>query len=217
MHRALEPRDHRRPRTLHRHGRASRYHRSDERPQLNGFMTATETTTTVVVPGTHLMAALVGPRDQLPPPGRAGVPAHRDQRPRQRGHGPGRAVRAGRPALRGARRPAAARPRARRGQPAPRHRHGRRRRAAERDPDPGRPARRQGPPGPPEVGRPEALHRRHRAQRHHVRHRPRRHRQVVARRGDGRQGAAGQAGPAHHPHPARPSRRASGSASCPAT
>ncbi len=28
-------------------------------------MTATETTTTVVVPGTHLMSALVGPRDQL--------------------------------------------------------------------------------------------------------------------------------------------------------
>ena len=27
-------------------------------------MTATDTTTTVVVPGTHLMAALVGPRDQ---------------------------------------------------------------------------------------------------------------------------------------------------------
>ena len=27
-------------------------------------MTATETTTTVVVPGTHLMASLVGPRDQ---------------------------------------------------------------------------------------------------------------------------------------------------------
>ena len=27
-------------------------------------MTATETTTTVVVPGTHLMSALVGPRDQ---------------------------------------------------------------------------------------------------------------------------------------------------------
>ena len=27
-------------------------------------MTATGTTTTVVVPGTHLMAALVGPRDQ---------------------------------------------------------------------------------------------------------------------------------------------------------
>ncbi len=27
-------------------------------------MTATETTTTVVVPGTHLMSSLVGPRDQ---------------------------------------------------------------------------------------------------------------------------------------------------------
>ena len=27
-------------------------------------MTATETTTTVVIPGTHLMSALVGPRDQ---------------------------------------------------------------------------------------------------------------------------------------------------------
>ena len=41
-----------------------RYHFRDERRRLTDFMTATETTTTVVVPGTHLMSALVGPRDQ---------------------------------------------------------------------------------------------------------------------------------------------------------
>ena len=51
-------------------------------------------------------------------------------------------------------------------------------------------------------------------QRHHVRHRPRRHRQVVARRGDGGQGAAGQAGAADHPHPA--GRRGRGAARLPA-
>ena len=74
--RALELRHDRRPRTLHRHRltrspRAppcSRYASRDERRQRqcvhDDFMTATETTTTVVVPGTHLMQALVGPRDQ---------------------------------------------------------------------------------------------------------------------------------------------------------
>ena len=134
-----------------------------------------------------------------PPPDRGGLPADRDPRARQRDHRARRAVGTGRAAVRGGRRAAPARPRPRRGHPAPRHRHGRRRRAAERDPDAGRPARRPWTPGATEVGRAEALHRHDRRERHHVRHRAGGDRQVVARRGDGRQGAAGQGGPADHP------------------
>ena len=81
------------------------------------FMTATGTTTTVVVPGTHLMAALVGPRDQhlrqiedaFPTP-RSSVRGNEVTVHGERG-------RAGRPPVRGARRPAPAGPRARRRQP----------------------------------------------------------------------------------------------------
>ena len=127
-------------------------------------MTATETTTTVVVPGTHLMAALVGPRDQHLRQIEDGLP------------------RAPRSACAATRSPSAASSPSRsagcsrswsacsqRGheldepQPRPGDRHGRRRRAAERGPHPRRAARRQGPPGPSQDGRPEALHRRHRA------------------------------------------------------
>ena len=107
-------------------------------------MTATETTTTVVVPGTHLMSALVGPRDQHLRQIEEAFPRTeinvRGNEITVRGEqvGPGRA------AVRGGRRAAAARPRPRRGEPAAGHRHGRRRRAPERDPHPGRPARRPG-------------------------------------------------------------------------
>ena len=57
---------------------------------------APTTATTVVVPGTHLMAALVGPRDQHLRQIEEAFPAHRDQRARQRGHVRGERVRAGR-------------------------------------------------------------------------------------------------------------------------
>ena len=69
----------------------------------------------------------------------------------------------------------------------------------------------------PKSSGPEALRRRHRREHHHLRHRPGRHRQVLAGGGHRGAGPAGQGGRAHHPHPARRSRRASGSASCPAT
>ena len=71
-----------------------------------------------------------------------------------------------------------------------------------------------GPHGPPQVGRAEALRRRHPRQRHHLRHRPRRHRQVVAGGGHGGAGAAGQGGRPHHPHP--PGRRGGRAAGLPA-
>ena len=178
-------------------------------------MTATETTTTVVVPGTHLMAALVGPRDQH-------LRQIEDAFPRTEIHVRGnevtcrgeRAEQVGRlfEELVGA---APARPRARRAEPAAGDRHGRRRRAAERGAHPRRPPRRQGPSGPTQVGRPEALHRRHRRQRHHVRHRSGRHRQVVAGRGDGGARRCRPSRCSGSSSPARPSRPASGSASCP--
>ncbi len=55
----------------------------------------------------------------------------------------------------------------------------------------------------PQVGRPEALRRRHRGARHHLRHRSGRHRQELAGGGHGGPGAAGQGGRADHPHPPR--------------
>ena len=48
-------------------------------------MTTTETTTTVVVPGTHLMSALVGPARPPPAPDRGRLPRRRHHRARQRG------------------------------------------------------------------------------------------------------------------------------------
>ena len=51
---------------------------------LGSLMTAA-TTTTVVVPGTHLMTALVGPPRPVPAPNRAGVPQGVDHGARQRG------------------------------------------------------------------------------------------------------------------------------------
>ena len=75
----------------------------------------------------------------------------------------------------------------------------------------------EGPHGAAEDERPEALRRRHPRERHHLRHRPGRHRQELAGRGHGGAGAAGQAGRSASSSPARRSRPASGSASCPAT
>ena len=75
----------------------------------------------------------------------------------------------------------------------------------------------QRPHDPAEVRRPEALRRGHRRQHHHLRHRPGRHRQELAGGGHGRAGAAGRSRSTASSSPARRSRPASGSASCPAT
>ena len=64
---------------------------------------------------------------------------------------------------------------------------------------------------------PEALRRRHPRQRHHLRHRARRHRQDLAGRGLRRAGAAAESRSTASSSPARPSRPASASGSCPAT
>ena len=72
------------------------------------------------------------------------------------------------------------------------------------------------PHHPPQDPQPEALRRRDRQAHDRVRHRPRRYRQDVSRHGQGGPGPAVQAGQPDHPDPARRSRRASGSASCPA-
>ncbi len=67
-----------------------------------------------------------------------------------------------------------------------------------------------GKPVRPKSAGPEALHRRHPQQRDHLRARPGGHRQELVGGGDGRAGAADQAGSADHPHPAgRRGRRAS--------
>ena len=93
-----------------------------------------------------------------------------------------------------------------------------RRRAAERGAHRRHPARRQGPPGPAQVGRAEALHRRHRrrtsSRSASVPPAPASSWLAVAM---AVQGAAGQAGRSGSSSPARRSRPASGSASCPAT
>ena len=65
----------------------------------------------------------------------------------------------------------------------------------------------------PKTSRPEALHRRHPRQRDHLRHRSGRHRQELAGGGHGRAGAAGQGGRSASSSPGPPSRPASGWAS----
>ena len=167
-------------------------------------MTATETTTTVVVPGTHLMAALVGPRDQHLRQIEQRLPDDRDQRAGQRDHGSRRAVR----------RRSAASSRSwsacsQRGheldEPQPVDRVDRHGRASDERPTEvltqevlrGAKGRQVRPKTAGQKRYVDAIAQQH----HHVRHRPGRHRQVVAGGGDGGPGAAGQAGPADHPHP----------------
>ena len=172
-------------------------------------MTATETTTTVVVPGTHLMSALVGPRDQH-------LRQIEDAFPRTDINVRGNEVTA-----RGERSDQVGRlfeelvGLLQRGHELD---EASLRRVIGMIDDDERPSEiltqdvLRGAKGrqirPKSAGQKryiDAIDR----ERHHVRHRPGRHRQVVARRGHGRQGAAGQAGPADHPHPAgRRGRRA---------
>ena len=172
----------------------------------------------VIVPGNHLMAGLLGHRDE-----------HLRQIERSfpetdilvRGNEitvAGQRRRAGRPAVRGAGRAAAAGPAARRARTCAARstwcaRHERPSEVLTHDILRGA----KGRTGAAEDGRPEALHRRHPRQRHHLRHRPGRHRQELAGGGDGGAGAAGQAGAAHHPHPAGGRGRRAARASCPAT
>ena len=164
-------------------------------------MTPTETSTVVVVPGSHLMSALLGQRDSTCARSSGTSPTPTSD---VRGNEialSGERHRAVGAAVRGTGRSARARARARRAHARPLDRHGPRRRAPDRGAHPRGAAGRQGPPGASEDRRPEALRRRDPRQHHHVRHRPGRHRQVVAGGGDGGAGAAGQAGAAHHPHP----------------
>ncbi len=49
---------------MHTEGLSRRYRRTDESIDRPGSMTLLGTTITVVVPGSHLMASLVGPRDE---------------------------------------------------------------------------------------------------------------------------------------------------------
>ena len=74
-----------------------------------------------------------------------------------------------------------------------------------------------GPHGPTQDQRAEDVRRRHREERDHLRHRSRRHRQVVLGGRPGGAGVPGQARSAGSSSPAPRSRRASASASCPAT
>ena len=99
----------------------------------------------------------------------------------------------------------------------PHHRHGARGHPAERGAALRGRAGRRRQDRAAQHGGAEALHRRHRAEHHHLRHRAGRDRQVLPRRRPGRPRPAVAPGDADHPDPARPSRRASGSASCPAT
>ena len=106
---------------------------------------------TVVVPGGHLMAALLGQRDANLRQIEAAFP---DASLAVRGNEitvDGAAGRCRRPAVRGARRAAPARPGPRRVGGAPHDRHGPRRRAPERGAHRRRPARRQGPPVRPKT------------------------------------------------------------------
>ena len=164
------------------------------------------------------MVSLLGARRRAPAHRRAGLPAGRHPRARQRDHHhrSARRGRARRAAARRAARRAGLRPAAARRTPSSAPSACCASRPTERPADVltlnilsnrGRTIR-------PEDAEPEALRRRDRRAHDRLRHRPGRHRQDLPRDGEGRAGAAGQAGQPDHPDP--PGGRGGGAARLPA-